>query len=112
MRHRGALEVRSAAAERSPPGHSWLADDVEALPGDGFIGAGCLFDNSNPATGVVAFDAEANVERVLSSCSSIQEGSLGAATTADGTVYFVRSREILPFEEYVFELVARATRRQ
>ncbi len=87
------------------PATSWLADDVEALPGDGFIGAGCLFDNSSPATGVVAFDADANVERVLSSCSSIQEGSLGAATTADGTVYFVRSREIVPFEEYIFELV-------
>ncbi len=87
------------------PATSWRADDVEALPGDGFIGAGCLFDVGAPATGVVAFDADANVERVLSSCSSVEEGSLGAATTADGTVYFVRSREILPFEEYVFELV-------
>ena len=84
---------------------TWQADDVEALPGDGFIGAGCLFDNSSPATGVVAFDADAEVERVLSRCSSIEEGSLGAATTDDGTVYFVRSREILPFEEYRFELV-------
>ena len=91
---------------------SWLADDVEALPGDGFIGAGCLFDNSNPATGVVAFDADAGVERVLSRCSSIEEGSLGAATTEDGTVYFVRSREIVPLTEYVYELVRVRTGRQ
>jgi hypothetical protein len=99
------LELDQPLPNDPRPATTWLADDVEALPGDGFIGAGCLFDNSVPATGVVAFDADANVERVLSSCSSIEEGSLGAATTADGTVYFVRSREILPFDEYVFELV-------
>ncbi len=87
------------------PGTSWLADDVEDLPGDGFLGAGCVFDNTFPATGVVAFDGYAHVERVFSSCSSTDEGSLGAATTAAGAVYFVRSREIVPFEEYVLELV-------
>ncbi len=33
------------------------------------------------------------------------ELSRGVATTADGTIYFVRSREIAPFEEYRYELV-------
>ena len=51
------------------------------------------------------FALDATVVRVLSRCSSIEDGSLGVAATADGTIYFVRSREIIPFEEYRFELV-------
>jgi hypothetical protein len=45
------------------------------------------------------------VLRVLSRCSSIEDGALGVAAAADGTIYFVRSREVLPFEAYRFELV-------
>jgi hypothetical protein len=88
-----------------PGGLKWEADDVEMLPNGQFVGGGCLFSLDSPGLGVVVFAPGATVQRVLSTCSSIQEGSLGVATTADGTIYFARSREIVPFEEYRYELV-------
>ena len=83
----------------------WDADDVEMLPNGEFVAGGCLFSVIGPGLGVVVFSPDATVVRVLSRCSSIEDGSLGVAATADGTIYFVRSREIIPFEEYRFELV-------
>ena len=75
------------------------------LPNGQFVGGGCLFSLGSPGLGVVVFAPDATVLRVLSTCSSIQSGSLGVATTVDGTIYFGRSREIVPFEEYRYELV-------
>ena len=54
---------------------------------------------------MVVFAPDGTVLRVLSTCSSIQSGSRGVATTAGGAIYFVRSREIVPLEEYRYELV-------
>jgi hypothetical protein len=88
-----------------PGGLKWEADDVEMLPDGQFVGGGCLFSLGSPGLGVVVFAPDATVMRVLSTCSSIQSGSLGVATTADGTIYFARSREIIPFEDYRHELV-------
>jgi hypothetical protein len=88
-----------------PGGLKWEADDVEMLPNGQFVGGGCLFSLGSLGLGVVVFAPDATVLRVLSTCSSIQSGSLGVATTADGTIYFARSREIIPFEEYRYELV-------
>jgi hypothetical protein len=88
-----------------PGGLKWEADDVEMLPNGQFVGGGCLFSLGSPGLGVVVFAPDGTVLRVLSTCSSIQAGARGVATTADGTIYFVRSREIVPFEEYRYELV-------
>jgi hypothetical protein len=88
-----------------PGGLKWEADDVEMLPNGQFVGGGCLFSLDSPGLGVVVFAPDATVLRVLSTCSSIQSGSLGVATTADGTIYFARSLEIIPFEDYRHELV-------
>jgi hypothetical protein len=88
-----------------PGGLKWEADDVEMLPNGQFVGGGCLFSLASPGLGVVVFAPDATVLRVLSTCSSIQSGSLGVATTADGTIYFARSREVIPFEDYRHELV-------
>jgi hypothetical protein len=88
-----------------PAGLKWEADDIEMLPNGHFVGGGCLFSLDSPGLGVVVFAPDATVLRVLSTCSSIQSGSLGVATTADGTIYFARSREIIPFEDYRHELV-------
>ena len=88
-----------------PGGLKWEAEDVEMLPNGQFVGGGCLFSLGSPGLGVVVFAPDATVLRVLSTCSSIQSGSLGVATTVDGTIYFGRSREIVPFEEYRYELV-------
>jgi hypothetical protein len=88
-----------------PGGVEWDADDVEMLPNGEFVAGGCLFTLGGPGLGVVVFGPDATVLRVLSRCSSIEDGSLGVAATADGTIYFVRSREIVPFEEYRYELV-------
>jgi hypothetical protein len=88
-----------------PDGLKWEADDVEMLPNGQFVGGGCLFSLDSPGLGVVVFAPDATVLRVLSTCSSIQSGSLGVATTADGTIYFARSREVIPFEDYRHELV-------
>jgi hypothetical protein len=88
-----------------PGGLKWEAEDVEMLPNGQFVGGGCLFSVSSTGMGVVVFAPDATVLRVLSRCSSIESGSRGVATTADGTIYFVRSREIIPLEEYRYELV-------
>ncbi len=88
-----------------PGGLKWEAEDVEMLPNGQFVGGGCLFSLGSPGLGVVVFAPDATVLRVLSTCSSIQSGSLGVATTVDGTIYFGRRREIVPFEEYRYELV-------
>jgi hypothetical protein len=88
-----------------PGGVVWDADDIETLPNGQFVAGGCLFTLGGPGLGVVVFAPDATVLRVLSRCSSIEDGSLGVAAAADGTIYFVRSREIVPFQEYRYELV-------
>jgi hypothetical protein len=91
--------------EPLPDGVIWEASQVERLPNGEFVAGGCLFSLGGPGLGVVVFAPDATVLRVLSRCSSIEDGALGVAAAADGTIYFVRSREILPYEEYRFELV-------
>ena len=88
-----------------PEGVEWDASDIEMLPNGEFVAGGCLFTLGGPGLGVVVFAPDATVVRVLSRCSSIEDGALGVAAAADGTIYFVRSREIIPFEEYRYELV-------
>jgi hypothetical protein len=88
-----------------PDGVIWEASQVERLRNGEFVAGGCLFSLGGPGLGVVVFAPDATVLRVLSRCSSIEDGALGVAAAADGTIYFVRSREIIPFEEYRFELV-------
>jgi hypothetical protein len=87
-----------------PGGVVWDANDVEMLPAGQFVAGGCLFSLGGPGLGVVVFAPDATVLRVLSGCSSIEDGALGVAAAADGTIYFVRSREITSVE-YRFELV-------